>query len=177
MGQEEAFIECRSFRRIVLVLVLSAQRSAAGVGVKTQRRSESSCERRMRLGRHSPARILQAPLPSVLNYVTVTRPAKATENGRSTGVVFAIISMFRTPQPMVTVQGMSSGQVASLWHLLHCVLHRCIPYLQSYFCAIPTARPFVLGLLSWLDLLFSNLDIGASDSFYPKLEESHNLLT
>ena len=50
--------------------------------MKTQRRSESSCERRMRLGRHSPVRILQAPLPSVLNYVTVTRPAKATENRR-----------------------------------------------------------------------------------------------
>ncbi|KAI0064796.1 hypothetical protein BV25DRAFT_189813 [Artomyces pyxidatus] len=45
-----------------------------------------------------------------------------------------------------------------------------IPYLQTYFCASPTARPFVFaGLLVWLIFLFSTLGISASDFFCPNL--------
>ena len=50
--------------------------------------------------------------------------------------------------------------------------------LQSYFCANPTARPFVfLGLLPWLDLLFSTLDISTSEPFSLKVVKSHNFST
>ena len=50
--------------------------------------------------------------------------------------------------------------------------------LQSYFCASPTARPFVfLGLLPWLDLLFSTLDISNSEPFSLKVVKSHNFST
>ena len=50
--------------------------------------------------------------------------------------------------------------------------------LQSYFCANSTARPFVfLGLLPWLDLLFSTLDISNSEPFSLKVVKSHNFST
>lgn len=52
-----------------------------------------------------------------------------------------------------------------------------IPYLQIYFCASPTARPFVfLGLLFWLGFLFSTLGISASDFFCPNLATIAQLL-
>ena len=52
-----------------------------------------------------------------------------------------------------------------------------IPYLQYYFCASPTARPFVfLGLLLWLGFLFSTLGISASDFFCPNLATIAQLL-
>ncbi|KAL5503823.1 hypothetical protein ACEPAH_7894 [Sanghuangporus vaninii] len=45
-----------------------------------------------------------------------------------------------------------------------------IPYLQSYFCSAPAARPFIFtGLLVWLFFLFSTLGISASDFFCPNL--------
>ena len=52
-----------------------------------------------------------------------------------------------------------------------------IPYLQSYFCASPTARPFVfVGFLLWLGFLFSTLGISASDFFCPNLATIAQLL-
>jgi len=52
-----------------------------------------------------------------------------------------------------------------------------IPYLQSYFCAEPTIRPFVfIGLLTWLIFLFSTLGISASDFFTPNLATIAQLL-
>ena len=52
-----------------------------------------------------------------------------------------------------------------------------IPYLQAYFCATPTARPFVfLGLLLWLSFLFSTLGISAADFFCPNLATIAQLL-
>jgi sodium/potassium/calcium exchanger 6 len=52
-----------------------------------------------------------------------------------------------------------------------------VPYLQYYFCASPTARPFVfLGLLLWLGFLFSTLGISASDFFCPNLATIAQLL-
>ena len=52
-----------------------------------------------------------------------------------------------------------------------------IPYLQIYFCASPTARPFVIvGLLLWLGFLFSTLGISASDFFCPNLATIAQLL-
>ena len=51
-----------------------------------------------------------------------------------------------------------------------------IPYLQTYFCASPTARPFVfLGLLLLFDFLFSTLVIGAS-SFLPQFSNNRATL-
>ena len=52
-----------------------------------------------------------------------------------------------------------------------------IPYLQTYFCASPTSRPFVfIGLLFWLIFLFSTLGISASDFFCPNLATIAQLL-
>ncbi|KAH9068335.1 Sodium/calcium exchanger protein-domain-containing protein [Lactarius deliciosus] len=52
-----------------------------------------------------------------------------------------------------------------------------IPYLQTYFCASPTSRPFVfIGLLFWLVFLFSTLGISASDFFCPNLATIAQLL-
>ncbi|KAI9461703.1 Sodium/calcium exchanger protein-domain-containing protein, partial [Lactarius psammicola] len=52
-----------------------------------------------------------------------------------------------------------------------------IPYLQTYFCASPTSRPFVfIGLLLWLVFLFSTLGISASDFFCPNLATIAQLL-
>ena len=52
-----------------------------------------------------------------------------------------------------------------------------IPYLRIYFCASPTARPFVFfGLLLWLGFLFSTLGISASDFFCPNLATIAQLL-
>lgn len=52
-----------------------------------------------------------------------------------------------------------------------------IPYLQIYFCASPSARPFVIvGLLLWLGFLFSTLGISASDFFCPNLATIAQLL-
>ncbi|KAH8994874.1 Sodium/calcium exchanger protein-domain-containing protein [Lactarius akahatsu] len=52
-----------------------------------------------------------------------------------------------------------------------------IPYLQTYFCASPTFRPFVfIGLLFWLVFLFSTLGISASDFFCPNLATIAQLL-
>jgi solute carrier family 24 (sodium/potassium/calcium exchanger), member 6 len=52
-----------------------------------------------------------------------------------------------------------------------------IPYLHLYFCASPTARPFVFtGLLVWLLFLFSTLGISASDFFCPNLATLAQLL-
>ncbi|KAH9058375.1 Sodium/calcium exchanger protein-domain-containing protein [Lactarius vividus] len=52
-----------------------------------------------------------------------------------------------------------------------------IPYLQTYFCATPTSRPFVFtGLLFWLVFLFSTLGISASDFFCPNLATIAQLL-
>ena len=52
-----------------------------------------------------------------------------------------------------------------------------IPYLHIYFCAGPTARPFVFfGLLLWLSFLFSTLGISASDFFCPNLATIAQLL-
>ena len=52
-----------------------------------------------------------------------------------------------------------------------------IPYLQIYFCASLTARPFVVaGLLLWLGFLFSTLGISASDFFCPNLATISQLL-
>lgn len=52
-----------------------------------------------------------------------------------------------------------------------------VPYLQTYFCAGPTARPFVfLALLFWLGFLFSTLGISASDFFCPNLATIAQLL-
>ncbi|KDQ57198.1 hypothetical protein JAAARDRAFT_35805 [Jaapia argillacea MUCL 33604] len=45
-----------------------------------------------------------------------------------------------------------------------------IQYIQSYFCAQPSARPFTfVGLIVWLIFLFSTLGISASDFFCPNL--------
>jgi sodium/potassium/calcium exchanger 6 len=45
-----------------------------------------------------------------------------------------------------------------------------IPYLQLYFCALPSVRPFVFtALLLWLLFLFSTLGISAADFFTPNL--------
>jgi sodium/potassium/calcium exchanger 6 len=52
-----------------------------------------------------------------------------------------------------------------------------IPYLQIYFCASLTARPFVIvGLLLWLGFLFSTLGISAADFFCPNLATIAQLL-
>ncbi|KAI0001497.1 Sodium/calcium exchanger protein-domain-containing protein [Russula compacta] len=52
-----------------------------------------------------------------------------------------------------------------------------VPYLQTYFCASPTARPFVfVGFLLWLVFLFSTLGISASDFFCPNLATIAQLL-
>ncbi|KAF8269558.1 Sodium/calcium exchanger protein-domain-containing protein [Lactarius quietus] len=52
-----------------------------------------------------------------------------------------------------------------------------IPYLQTYFCASPSSRPFVfIGLLFWLIFLFSTLGISASDFFCPNLATIAQLL-
>ena len=52
-----------------------------------------------------------------------------------------------------------------------------MPYLQTYFCASPTARPFVfVGFLLWLVFLFSTLGISASDFFCPNLATIAQLL-
>jgi hypothetical protein len=48
-----------------------------------------------------------------------------------------------------------------------------VPYVQAYFCASPTARPFVFpGLQPLLGLLFSTLGISDRYSFPPKLVKS-----
>ena len=53
-----------------------------------------------------------------------------------------------------------------------------IPYLRIYFCASPTARPFVIvGLVLWLGFLFSTLGISASDFFCPNLATIAQLLS
>jgi sodium/potassium/calcium exchanger 6 len=53
-----------------------------------------------------------------------------------------------------------------------------IPYLRIYFCASPTARPFVIvGFLLWLGFLFSTLGISASDFFCPNLATIAQLLS
>ncbi|KAH0832911.1 Sodium/calcium exchanger protein-domain-containing protein [Lanmaoa asiatica] len=45
-----------------------------------------------------------------------------------------------------------------------------IPYLQLYFCADPSVRPFIFtALVLWLLFLFSTLGISASDFFTPNL--------
>jgi sodium/potassium/calcium exchanger 6 len=52
-----------------------------------------------------------------------------------------------------------------------------IPYLQTYFCASLTSRPFVfIGLLFWLIFLFSTLGISAADFFCPNLATIAQLL-
>ncbi|KAL4064529.1 Sodium/calcium exchanger protein-domain-containing protein [Scleroderma yunnanense] len=52
-----------------------------------------------------------------------------------------------------------------------------IPYLQIYFCSIPSIRPFVFtALVLWLFFLFSTLGISASDFFTPNLATIANFL-
>ncbi|KAI0314610.1 Sodium/calcium exchanger protein-domain-containing protein [Amylostereum chailletii] len=52
-----------------------------------------------------------------------------------------------------------------------------IPYLQSYFCSTPAARPLAFAsLLLWLIFLFSTLGISASDFFCPNLATLAQLL-
>lgn len=52
-----------------------------------------------------------------------------------------------------------------------------IPYLQAYFCASPSARPFIFAALAlWLLFLFSTLGISASDFFCPNLATLAELL-
>ncbi|TCD61599.1 hypothetical protein EIP91_008185 [Steccherinum ochraceum] len=52
-----------------------------------------------------------------------------------------------------------------------------IPYVQRYFCAAPSVRPFLFtGLVFWLIFLFSTLGISASDFFCPNLGTLSQLL-
>lgn len=91
-----------------------------------------------------------------------------------------------------------TGQYTTILNLLQCqptavpVEHQCrvvsdtcpasdtvlsIPYLQTYFCASVTARPFVFaGLLLWLVFLFTTLGISASDFFCPNLATLAHIL-
>ena len=52
-----------------------------------------------------------------------------------------------------------------------------IPYVQTYFCAKPAARPGIFaGYILWLVFLFSTLGISASDFFCPNLSTIAHIL-